>query len=296
MLYIPGSRPSWVENAPDRYDADGFVFDLEDSVAADAKTNARETLRNAIPDVGSRDVGVLVRVNPAESGYMEDDLDAVVREGLDAVIVPKLSTVQQVTDVAAIVQYLETHRELDSRVELVVVPETAYGMYNTHDLCAASDRVAAVVAGSAPGADINRALGFDWTPEGTETLYLRSKMVMEGRAAGLDQLYGGVWVDVEDLDGLQNELELLSQLGYTGYQAIHPDHVEIVNDVFSPDPEEVAYYERLVETMKESAEESGQGAVRFEGEMIDVAHLKTAERVLDRAQAFDVEPADTNQK
>jgi len=296
MLYIPGSRPSWVENAPDRYDADGFVFDLEDSVAPDEKANARETLRDAIPDVGSRDVGVLVRVNPAESGDMEDDLDAVVREGLDAVIVPKLSTAQEVTDVAAIVQYLETRRGLGSRVELVLVPETAYGMYNTYDLCSASGRVAAVVAGSAPGADVNRALGFDWSPEGTETLYLRSKVIMEGRAAGLDQLYGGVWVNIEDLEGLRNELELLSQLGYTGYQAIHPDHIEIVNEVFSPNPEEVAYYERLVETMEETAQESGQGAVRFEGEMIDVAHLKTAERVLERAEAFDVEPADTNQE
>jgi len=294
MLYIPANKSDWVESAPREYDADGYVFDLEDSVPADEKAAARETLATALPDLAAADCGVFSRINPAETGLLADDLAAIVRPGLDAVIVPKLATAREVQHVASILDFLEARRDIEDLTEIVIVPETAQGMYNAYDLCATSERVAAIVAGSAPGADVNRALGFEWSPKGTETLYMRSKFVMEGRAAGLDQLFGGVWVDVEDLAGLRNELEHLAQLGYTGYQVIHPSHVEAANEVFTPDPEEVAYYERVKEAMQ-AAEEEGTASVTLDGEMIDVAHVETAERVLERAEAFGVEPAEEGQ-
>jgi citrate lyase subunit beta/citryl-CoA lyase len=115
-----------------------------------------------------------------------------------------------------------------------------------------------------------------------------SKVVLDGRAAGLDQLLSGPWHDVEDLAGLRAEAEMAERLGYTGYQLIHPSHAATVNEIFLPDEDEIAWCRDLLESMDEAQTEAGRGAVRHEGEMVDIAHIRRAEDVLQRARAFGV--------
>lgn len=285
LLYVPGNRREWVADAPTEYDADGVVFDLEDAVPVDGKETARTVVGDALDGFDDPGAAMTVRVNAPDTGLFEADLDAVVREGLDAVVLPKLPRVDDVRRADHVLGYLERVRGIEDRVELVALPETADAFRRAYDLCAASDRVAALVGATARGADVERALGFEWTPEGDEKRYLLSKLAMDGRAAGVDQLLAGPWLDVEDVDGLRTEARMARRLGYTGYQVVHPSHVDPVNEVFSPDPAEIERCRELLDAV-EDAGEGGRGAVRHDGEMVDLAHVRRAEDVLERARTF----------
>jgi citrate lyase subunit beta/citryl-CoA lyase len=137
---------------------------------------------------------------------------------------------------------------------------------------------------SSPAGDIERALGFEWTREADERRYLLSKLVMDGRAGDLQQFIAGPWIEVEDLEGLRAEAELSRQLGYTGFQVVHPSHVSVVNEVFTPDREDVERARELVDAFES---DTSDGVLAFEGDMIDAAHYKRAAQLVERAEAFD---------
>jgi citrate lyase subunit beta/citryl-CoA lyase len=287
LLYVPANRRGWVENALDN-GADGYIFDLEDAVPLDEKDDAREAMADELPGFADDDAAITVRVNPPDTGLMEADLDAIVGPGLDAVVVPKLPDPEVVRRVDHVLTYLERVRDLDDRVDVVALPETAEGFRRAYDLCAASDRVDALVGASIRGADVERALGFEWTDEGHERQYMLSKLVMDGRAAGVEQLISGPRADPDDDEGLRREARRARELGYTGFQVIHPKQIPVVEEVFTPDPEAVERHQELVEAMADAEAEAGRGAVAFEGEMVDLAHVERAEDVLERARAFGV--------
>jgi citrate lyase subunit beta/citryl-CoA lyase len=287
LLYVPANRREWVADAAAN-GADGYIFDLEDAVPLDEKTAAREVVADCLPTFTGVDAAATVRVNAPDTGLLEADLDAAVRPGLDALVVPKLTGPTDVQRVAHVLTYLERVRDLDERVDIVALPETADGFRRAHDICAASDRVTALVGATSRGADVERALGFEWTDEGHERQYMLSKLVMDGRAAGVEQLVSGPRLDVDDEDGLRREARRARELGYTGFQAIHPDQIPVIESVFTPDPEEVQRCRDLVASMNEADAESGRGAIRVDGEMVDLAHVRRAEAIIERAETFDV--------
>ena len=285
LLYVPGNRREWVTDAPTEFDADGVIFDLEDAVSLDEKETARDVVADALDGFDDSETTITVRVNAPDTGLFEVDLDSVVRPGLDAVVVPKLPAVDDVRRADHVLTHLERVRGIEERTALVALPETADAFRRAYDLCAASDRVAALAGATARGADVEHALGFEWTPAGDEKRYMLSKLAMDGRAAGVEQLLAGPWLDVDDVEGLHAEARMARRLGYTGYQVIHPSHVDPVNEVFSPDPEEVERCRKLLDAV-ETADAEGRGAVRHDGRMVDLAHVRRAEAVLERARAF----------
>lgn len=287
LLYVPANRREWVQDAPAN-DADGHIFDLEDAVPLDDKDHAREVLAEELPALSDGAGVVAVRVNPPDTGLFEADLEAVVRPGLDAVVLPKLPSPEVVSRTDHVLEYLERTRDIDDRVELVLLPETPEAFRRAYDLCTASDRVAALVGATSRGADVQRNLGFTWTREGTEKLHMLSKMIIDGRAAGIDQLLSGPWHDVDDVEGLREEAHRARQLGYTGYQIIHPDHAEPVNEIFLPDEEEVERAREIVTALEEADAADDRGVIRYEGEMVDLAHARQAEDILERARSFDL--------
>jgi citrate lyase subunit beta/citryl-CoA lyase len=287
LLYIPANRREWVESAPENA-ADGYIFDLEDAVPLDEKEHAREVLAEALAAFVDEESAITARINPPDTGLFEADLEAIVRPGLDAVVVPKLPSPTELERTDHVLSYLESVRGIDDRIEIIALPETAQGFRRCYDLCTASERVAAIVGGTSKGADIQRALGFEWTPGGKEKRHMLSKVVMDGRAAGLEQLISGPWHDVEDIKGLQREARIAHQLGYTGYQIIHPSHAEPVNEIFRPDRAEIERCRSLLDAIEDAQSAAGRGAIRHEGEMIDIAHIRRAEDILERARAFDL--------
>ena len=161
--------------------------------------------------------------------------------------------------------------------------ETVPAIQNCREIALASPRVGAMIGPTAEHADIAREVGFEFTPEGLETLYLRSRVLLACREAGIHALTA-LWERLEDLDGLRTFAEFGRQLGFRGMVAIHPKHVAVINDVFSATAEQIEFYEGMVSRLRARRPRPAHGALRYRGLHIDKAHYDKAVLWLDTAR------------
>jgi citrate lyase subunit beta/citryl-CoA lyase len=262
--------------------ADAVILDLEDSVPA----SERDTARQGIGDWLEHAEGpaVCVRINGLDEGCLEEDLDAAVRPGLLAVMIPKVSEPADVQRVAELIDERERRAGVE-RGSIRVWPsiENTAATRRAFDLASASPRVAYMGCAAARNGDLARAIGFEWTPPlFLETLYLRSEILADMRAAGVPNPMTGVVVNLRDLDEVEAFARQSRSIGYEGMMVIHPSHVPIVNDVFSATIDDVAAAKRLLEAW-DDAQRNGAGALDHEGEMIDLAMVRVARDVVARA-------------
>ncbi|CAM5407929.1 Citrate lyase subunit beta [Streptomyces violarus] len=284
LLFVPGHRTDWLPKAR-AAGADAVVLDLEDAVPAPDKPLARARVAEALAEAAAEPAGgmaLFVRVNPLGDWTAAEELRAVVRPGLAGVVLPKVHTAVDVRFADRLIGWCEHERGLPAgTTALVPLLESARALHDAYDIAAAAPRVAYAGALTAPGGDVERAVGYRWSPQGTETLALRSRVLLDVRAAGAPCPVTGLWTDIADLTGLRACAEQNRALGYEGMMAIHPTHVPVINEVFSPTPEELDHYTRLVAAV-ESAQRDGIGALTFEGRMVDEAMAETARVVLAR--------------
>ena len=284
LLFVPGHRGTWVEKAIAK-GADGIILDLEDSVPTDLKVEARAEVARSITRLhhSGAKTAVYVRLNPLDTGLTGDDIEAVTLPGLDGFALPKLSGRDDILRYDALVTHFERKNAVEpGRIEFIANLETAES-YAECEAIANAPRMATLFAGTARDADVSRSIGFTFTPEGDETLYLRSRAVLACRAAGLNFPLFGIWQDLEDPDGARRFSVRNRQLGFRGQVLIHPSHIDIANEVFSPSPSEVEFYRGMIEAF-EKAVAGGAAAVLYEGMHIDYAHVKTAREALTYAQ------------
>lgn len=286
LLFVPGHRGDWVDKAV-RAGADAVILDLEDAVPEQSKAEARVTVTESVDRLRAEhpEVGVVVRPNGLGTPHVGKDLAAVVRAGVDALLLPMIRTAEDVIRFDALVGHFESERGLEpGSVELVPTLETAQSVGNCEQLAAATPRVASLLVAAAKGADVAREIGFEWTLEGLETLYLRSRALVACRAAGISHPICGIWQDVHDLDGLATFTAQNRRLGFRGQVLLHPSHVATINATYGPTEAELDRYRRMVDAF-EAAEADGRAAVDFEGEHIDIAHVRTARELLELAGA-----------
>jgi citrate lyase subunit beta/citryl-CoA lyase len=283
QLYVPGDKPEWMRKALDA-GADGLILDLEDGVAPARRAAAREAVARFLAEHGGGRTLLFVRVSEVASPELLHDLLAVVRPGLAGVVLPKVHQIADVTTLDRVLSWLEDDRGLAAgTTALVPLLETAGAMYAAREIFAASPRVAYAGGIVADAGDTARAVGFRWTGTATETLALRSLILLGARAAGAPWPMGGVWTDLDDLEGLRGFAEQNRALGYDGMVVIHPAHVAIVNEVFGDDPDELAGDAELRRAVEEAVAR-GEGAVAHRGKMVDLAMARTAEQRLRAAR------------
>jgi citrate lyase subunit beta/citryl-CoA lyase len=206
----------------------------------------------------------------------------VVSPGLHGLFLPKVEGPRDVIVVDGALDWFERRNGVpEGQTIITPLMETAAGIQGAYEIARASSRIAYMGGGTAHGGDAERSLGFEWTPEGIETLYARSRVLLSVRAAGVQYPISGVWTDLNDLEGLRAFCVQTRRLGYAGMQSIYPGHLPIINEVFSLSDEETAYWEGLIAALEE-AERQGTRAVNYRGEMVDTAHLKTARQRLAR--------------
>jgi citrate lyase subunit beta / citryl-CoA lyase len=274
-LFVPGSRGDLLERAHER-GADALLVDLEDSVVADQLDAARARVGAWIRDRPATGHPVAcVRIRPLDEGQLDDDLDAVVHPGLTAVLVPKVVHEDDVVRVAEALAFHEGRRGLArGAVRIWPLVETAVAIQRSDRIARASERIAYMGGGTSRQGDIARALGFRWSAGGEETLYLRSKVLVDVRAAEVPNPISGL---VSTLDGTA-DLEAFARqsraLGYEGVMVIHPSQVPLVNAVFSPTDEERRDAREVLAALAD-AEARGLGAITHRGRMIDRANIET---------------------
>jgi citrate lyase subunit beta/citryl-CoA lyase len=282
---VPGSSERFIAKAVG-LDADEVFLDLEDAVAPNEKDSARERVIEALRtlDFGSKTVAV--RVNGTDTPHYYRDLIAVVEavgDRIDAVMLPKVRTPGDVEMTAKLLTQIELSKGFEAgRIGIEAQIEDATGLIACEAIAAASPRMETLIFG--PG-DYSAAVGIPITtigaaPDGypgDHLNYVYSRLVVAARAAGI-QAIDGPYGNIKDDEGLRARSQLARALGLDGKWTIHPGQIEIVNEVFSPAPEQWERAEAML-TAYDEAHRKGAGAAVFEGEMIDEANRKMAERI-----------------
>jgi len=284
FLYVPANREKFLEKAIG-LPSDAFIFDLEDSVPAAEKANARAGVRAYAPKIaGDR---VWVRVNGLGTGLAEADLDAVIGvAGLAGILLPKVETREEVTRWDAMIGSLERDRGLAAgAIKLVLSIESALGVLNAYDMAIAAPRVVSLGFGGAQDGDLNTDLGCTWSIDGPEMLHARSHTLLAARAARFDTPLDGVFANVRDADGFERDTALSHRLGYRGRKLIHPAQIEPCNRLYQPSAAELDYYARVLEAFDQAVKQ-GSASTTVDGRMIDVAMANAARRVLEAAAAW----------
>jgi len=285
LLFVPGNKPDWMEKAV-KYGSDVLILDLEDSVPDNEKIAARPLVKAALKSLHARGQTCNVRVNGFATGLTLDDLEAVICPEISNIAMPKVETVDDMKALDTLLTHLEQrHNIVPGTIKTSLGIETAKALRNAYDIVTSCPRVTGLSLAAGPGGDASRSMGYIWSKQGTETLYLRSKAVLEARAAGIQYPTVSSWWDIKDLEGLGRDARLNRSLGFRGQTVMHPTHVPIVNEIFTPSADEIAFYKGLIETFEE-AERSGTAAVVYEGDMIDYAMVKTAREMLGFAASI----------
>ena len=288
ILFAPGSKERVMTKALES-GADAVLLDLEDSVPLASKVEARSLVAKVIDGVAAAGTGrdgpaIFVRTNAAATGLLDDDLAAIVRPGLEAIFIPKVESVSEVQNAASTLERLESAQGIKTgTVEIVLMIESALGVYRCFDLINASPRVASTCIGGAQDGDLQTDLGCSWSVEGTELFYARSKVLLDTRAAGKAWPLDGVYGNLNDEAGLIQDSRLSARLGYVGRTVIHPKQIAPVRQAYAVPAAEVAYYQKVVSEF-EAVEKTGTAAITIDGKLVDYAMVQRARRVLALAK------------
>ncbi len=281
LLYVPGSDMHKMEKAA-ASGADCVCLDLEDGVAENMKTEARQTIAAALGNLDFGRSERMVRVNAFASGRTADDLIVVLSARPDAILLPKVSVAAQIAEIDALMRKTEqAHGWSEDGIALLVIVESARGIVNLASICAQAEvypRFQGIVFGAE---DLAADFGATRTAEASELLYARSAVVTHCVAFGL-QAIDLVTVNFKDLEMLESESTRGAQMGYTGKQVIHPAQVESVQRIFTPSQAEVERALLILNQAKDFAA-LGKGAFALDGQMIDRPVIKRAELVLAQA-------------
>lgn len=280
VISVPGHKPSWYDKAV-AAGADCLCLDLEDSVPLAEKEDARAAVRDGIERISREHprVGLFVRPNALDTGETGADLEAVITPGITGVFAPKVGSPIDVHKYDALVDYFE-RRSGAADLEYILPIETIQGIQNCEQIAIASPRAGALIGPTAEHADIARAVGYEWTPEGNESRYHRTRILLAARAAGLHPLTA-LWEKIRDLVGLETFSADSRQMGFRGQIVLHPDHVPVVNRVYTPGPSDVEFYRGML-TAYHEAEAAGLGATMYQDIHIDKAHADKATEWLAR--------------
>ncbi len=276
-LYTPGTRPELAQKA-EKYDIDSIIIDLEDTVPPDMKAETRGIIAELIPTLPNKP---LVRVNN-DSDLLEDDLRAVITPNTLGILFPKAETVEDLKSVDKVMKEAEAATGLETgSVRLLLQIESALGVLRCFDLCMAADRIDSVSFGSAEDGDLQRDLGCEFSLEGTELMYARSKVLLEARAAKMPYVLDGAFSDVSNVEAFRTDSILSRRLGYDGRTCVHPAQVDAAREIYSLSDEQTAYYRKVVEEF-EAALKDGAASIKVDGKMVDNAMYVQAKSVLDR--------------
>jgi citrate lyase subunit beta / citryl-CoA lyase len=262
-------------------DADAVILDLENAVAIAEKTATRTAIASVL--ARPRRGALFVRVNALDTEFCYGDLVAVVRPGLDGIILPKVESAAGLFAIDWLLFQIEREHGLTPHgIDLIPIIETARGLAAIDTILAAGTRVKRVAFGAG---DLTRDLDMIWSRGETELGYARAKIATASRAAGLEAPLDTVWVDLADEAGLEASARSALALGYQGKMCIHPSQIAAVNRVFTPSAAEVEFSARVVAAFA-GAEAEGSAAIQIDGKFIDYPIVYRAQRVLARIAAI----------
>ncbi|PKB68912.1 MAG: hypothetical protein BZY81_00210 [SAR202 cluster bacterium Io17-Chloro-G4] len=285
LIFVPGNQPKMLGKAIS-FDADIIMVDLEDSVPPAEKVSAREVAKEWVAKLAKEaprpSRKIMVRVNSLDTGLTQYEVAAVAGPELYGISLGKPESVWDVREADRILGAAEASASLEhGSIKLIPWIESAKAVMATQQMGEASPRVAALAFGAE---DYTNDMGIQRTDSGEEVFYPRAGVPVAARAAGVASL-DSPFVAFRDPEALRRDVQVARQMGYTGKFAIHPSQIEIINELFSPSNDEIAYARQVVEAWNR-AEAEGRGSADLDGRMIDVPVIKRAQNLLEFADAI----------
>jgi citrate lyase subunit beta/citryl-CoA lyase len=275
-LYLPGNTPSLMINAG-IHASNAIILDLEDAVAIHKKNEARFLVRNALRHVDFMGAERMVRINQVSAGI--DDLDFIIAHNVNAVVIPKCESADQILAVNARITKLTTGSNASyNTVWLIPIIESALGIIKAFEIAQAADNVVALAIGLE---DYTAELGINRTNEGTETLFARCTIINACKAAGIQAL-DSVFSDVGDESALKLYAQQSKSLGFDGMGCIHPRQLKSIHEGFAPSDAEIEKAKKIMIAFAE-ATDKGLGVVSLGNKMIDAPIVKRAQKVIELA-------------
>jgi citrate lyase subunit beta/citryl-CoA lyase len=283
-MFVPGHRQKMIDKALG-LNADAIMLDIEDGVAPNEKDAARKNIAESLGREKARGTPArYVRINAIGHPRMDADLQAVVRPGLEGLVCPKVDTADEVRKVDALLNDKEPQNKLTrGSVKLLIAVESPTGLLNAPAIAVASPRIVGIIFGAE---DFGREIGLPTVREGEarDLIYARSSIVVAAAAAHV-QAVDGVWVDLNDGQGLLGFAKQSRRLGFSGMSCIHPSQVEAINQTFSPTAEEIDYCQKVLHAFEE-ANARGDGSIAFGGQLIDRPIVERARRTVEMAKSL----------
>ncbi len=270
LLFVPGDSERKIAKAMNS-EADVIILDLEDAVAPQAKDSARQIVAGALADRGAK--ACFVRVNALRSGHLEADLEALRRCRPDGLVLPKPRAGE---DVAALARLAGEDLPI-----LAIATETAASLLAMASYASAGPSLVALAWG---GEDLASELGASGNRDAdgryTEPYRLARALCLLGARNAKVEPIDAVYTRFRDLTGLEAEAREAARDGFTGKLAIHPDQVHVINRIFTPAQADLTRARRIIDAF---AAAGNRGVIGLDGDMLDVPHLRRAERLLARA-------------
>jgi citrate lyase subunit beta/citryl-CoA lyase len=281
VLYMPGSNARAIEKARTLV-ADGVILDLEDAVAPDAKEQARQQVTDAVKAGGFGPREVFIRVNGIDTPWHADDLAAAAHAGPDAILIPKIGRVDQIEMIGQRLLDMKT----DHKTRVWAMIETPEAIFNINALAAVARDSETRLAGFVMGTnDLAKETRARLLPGRAPMLSWLATCLLAAHAHGIDIL-DGVYNNLSDAKGFEEECIQARDMGFDGKTLIHPNQIEPCNAVFSPGADEVAHARKLIAAF-DLPENRDKGVVQVEGRMVERMHAEMARRTVAIAEAIN---------
>ncbi|MDO5714686.1 MAG: CoA ester lyase [Tissierellia bacterium] len=277
LLFMPGNNPGMIFSA-DVLGADTIIFDLEDAVALDEKDSARTLVRQGLKDLEFENSEVCVRINPTDSPYWQKDLDEILQENLDTIMIPK-ANVESVQMIQEYIDNKNISKDFKESLQYILLIESPLDLLHLEDICKGCKNLSGIALG---GEDYSSSLGVQRTKGSKELEYARYVIATVGKAYGIDAI-DTPYTDVEDEEGLLEELALAKTIGLNGSLVIGPRLIDIINNEFSPTEEEIEEAKIILE-LNENAKKEGLGVFSYRGKMVDRPVILRAENTISSAK------------
>lgn len=279
MMFLPGNNPSMLVEAH-MYGPDSIMIDLEDAVSINQKDAARFLVSNALRTIDYGNTETVVRVNGLNTPFGEDDIEAVVRAGVNVVRLPKTDTAQDIRDVDAIITRVEKEIGREGQTLMMAAIESATGVLNAEEIALASPRMMGIALGAE---DYVTNLKTTRSSHGWELFAARSQIVLAARNAGIS-CFDTVYSNLDNMEGFAKEVQFIKDLGFDGKSVIHPKQIAVVNNIYAPTQKQIESAIHIIQGAKE-AERKGSGVISVDGKMVDGPIIVRAQRTLDLAVA-----------
>jgi citrate lyase subunit beta/citryl-CoA lyase len=277
MLYMPASNARALEKAR-TLAADALIFDLEDAVAPDAKLAARDAAVAAAQSkrYGAREV--LIRVNALDTTWALGDIAAAALSQADGVVLPKVNGPEDIARFDALL----AGSGAPSTMMMWVMMETPRAILAAAQIAAASPRLAGFLVGSA---DLAKDLRAGHPRDRATMLTSLQLCVLAARAYGR-AVVDGVFFEIDDASGFEASCRQGRALGFNGKTLIHPNQIAVANEVYAPSPAELDHARRVI-AAHAAASRAGKGITVLDGRLVEVLHVREAERLLAQAEAIE---------